>query len=311
MVNRNLIRLKVVQIVYAYYIKGENNIEKAEEELDASMANAYDLYHVLLGLIVAITHEAQKYTEIETARALREGREKPSEKFANNRLALQLENNDMLVDYLDKKKLSWVNFPDVVNKLYNIIVQSTIYADYLNEEDNYENDKEFWRKVYKRILAHSEDIDEALESVCLYWNDDKEIVDTFVIKTIKRFEATSDDKKELLPEFDDDDDIVFAHQLLRTAILKDKEYQKYVSDASKNWDFNRLAYMDVILMQIALAELFTFQSIPAQVTINEYVELAKLYSTPQSGAYINGMLDSITRKLISDGVIKKQLDNKK
>ena len=150
-----------------------------------------------------------------------------------------------------------------------------------------------------------------LEEKSLYWNDDKDIIDTFVLKTIKRFEATSKANQELLPEYKDEEDRDFARKLFRATLLNCDAYQHYIGDACRNWDFNRLAYMDVVVMQIAIAELMTFPGIPATVTINEYVDLAKLYSTPRSGGYVNGMLDTIARFLISRGLIQKELPERK
>lgn len=312
MVNRDLIRSKVVQLTYSYYMKGEseeeNNMVAVEAELGNSLAQAYSLYNYMLALIGAVTEEAGKYTDIETARAKREGRELPSQKFANNRFAMQLEENDQLANYLQDHNLSWNENHDIVNKVYLQIVQTEFYQEYINsEEDNYECDRELWRKAYKTIIADNTDIDDALEEMDLYWNGDREIVDSFVLKTIKKFEPANKAKQELLPEFDDTEDRDFARRLLRATIINAKEYQQYIAEASRNWDFNRLAFMDVVLMQIAIAEMMTFPSIPAQVTINEFVNLAKGYSTPQSGGYVNAMLDNIARTLISSHKLKKQM----
>ena len=147
-----------------------------------------------------------------------------------------------------------------------------------------------------------------LEEKSLYWNDDKEVVDTFVIKTIKRFEEKNQSRQEILPEWDNEEDKEYARKLFRATIMNADEYQRYMSEASRNWDFSRLAYMDIVIMQIAIAEMLTFPSIPISVTINEYVELAKLYSTPKSGGYINGMLDAIAHHLVRAGKMLKQVN---
>ena len=137
------------------------------------------------------------------------------------------------------------------------------------------------------------------------------MVDTFVLKTIKRFEEKNGPKQELLPEYDSEEEKDYARKLFRATIMNADEYQRYMSEASINWDFSRLAYMDVIIMQIAIAEMLTFPTIPLSVTINEYVELAKVYSTPRSSGYINGMLDAIARYLIRQGRLLKTLDQPK
>ena len=144
----------------------------------------------------------------------------------------------------------------------------------------------------------------------LYWNDDKEIIDTFVLKTFNRFSEQNGPKQDLLQEWDSDEEQEFARKLFRAAILNADEYQHFMSEASRNWDFSRLAYMDIVIMQIAIAEFMTFPNIPVSVTINEYVNLAKLYSTRKSGGYINGMLDAIARHLINTGRLAKFMEPK-
>ena len=177
-----------------------------------------------------------------------------------------------------------------------------------SDDDSYEADREIWRKIYKQLIQENEDLDAVLEEKSLYWNDDKEVVDTFVLKTIKRFDPKNSSRQELLPEYKDDEDKDFARKLFRATILNADTYQRYMSETSRNWDFSRLAYMDVVIMQIAIAEMLTFPNIPVSVTINEYVDLAKLYSTYKSGGYINGMLDAIARHLSHTGKMMKQVD---
>ena len=179
-----------------------------------------------------------------------------------------------------------------------------------DKDSSYEADREVWRKLYRQLIQENEDLDQLLEEQSLYWNDDKEIVDTFVLKTIKRFDPSTNSKQELLPEYKDQEDKDFAQKLFRATILNADQYQRYMSETSRNWDFSRLAYMDVIIMQIAIAEMLTFPNIPISVTINEYVELAKLYSTPKSGGYINGMLDAIARYLVSTGKLMKTIEDR-
>ena len=308
MINRELIRIKIVQLTYAYYQNGNKNIDTAEKELFFSLSKAYDLYNHLLALIVAITKEARRRLEVLQAKAKREGTPEPSQKFAYNRFALQLEENKQLCEFVETQKHTWADDLEVVGKLLEQIEQSQIYKDYLNGEDDYETDRELWRRIYRTLIQENDELDALLEEQSLYWNDDKEVVDTFVLKTIKRFDEKNGAKQELLPEYDSEEEKDYARKLFRAAIMNADDYQRYMSEASINWDFSRLAYMDVIIMQIAIAEMLTFPSIPLSVTINEYVELAKVYSTPRSYGYINGMLDAIARHLIRNGRLMKQLE---
>ena len=308
MINREIIRNKVVQLTYAYYQNGNKNIDSAEKELLFSLSKAYDLYAYMLALIPAVARESRKYLEVAQSKAQREGTEMPSQKFAYNRFAIQVEQNTALNDILDAKKISWNDHPEFVNKLYLQITDSQIYKEYMDSsDDSYEADRELWRKLYRTLIENNEGIDSILEEESLYWNDDKEIVDTFVVKTIKRFDEKAGHKQAILPEYASEEDIDFARKLFRAAILNADEYQHYMGEMSRNWDFNRLAFMDVIIMQIAIAEMMTFPGIPINVTINEYVEIAKLYSTPRSGGYINGILDPIARMLVKSGRMLKTM----
>ncbi len=308
MINRELIRIKVVQLTYAYYQNGSKNIETAEKELLFSLSKAYDMYNYLLALIVGITHEAQRHLEVAESKAKREGTPMPSKRFVDNRFALQLEGNKMLNDFMETQKKSWNDEPEFLKKIYTQIVESQLYKDYMSaDEDSYQADRELWRKIYRTLIEDNADLDALLEEQSLYWNDDKEIVDSFVLKTIKRFDEKNKANQELLPEYDSEEDKDFARKLFRATIINGNEYQHYMSEASRNWDFDRLAYMDIVIMQIAIAEMLTFPSIPVNVTINEYMEIAKLYSTPRSSGYINGMLDAIAHHLVKTGRLLKQM----
>ena len=312
MINREIIRIKIVQLTYAYYQNGNKNIDTAEKELFFSLSKAYDLYNYLLALIVAVTKEAGRRLEVAQARARREGQPEPSQKFVFNRFALQLEENKALADFISTQKFTWDDAASTIGQLFETIESSEIYKEYMeSKEDNYETDRELWRKLYKTFFMNNSELDAILEDQSLYWNDDKEIVDTFVLKTIKRFKEQNGAKEELLPEWDSDEEKEYARKLFRAAILNDAQYQRYMSEASRNWDFARLAYMDVIIMQIAIAEIMTFPNIPISVSINEYVEIAKLYSTRKSGGYINGMLDAIARNLINTERLLKHMEPKK
>ena len=309
MINRELIRIKVVQLTYAYYQNGSNNIDSAEKELVFSLSKAYDLYHTLLALIVAVTKEARRRVEATVHKSGSADDGSPDYKFAYNKFALQLEENHQLQDFIAARKHTWDDSVEFVRNICTQIEQSQIYADYMAVgDDSYDSDRELWRKIYKNLITDNDDLQSLLEDWSLYWNDDKDIVDTFVLKTIKRFEPKNRASQPLLPEYRDEEDKDFACRLLRATILNGDQYQRYMSEASRNWDFSRLAYMDVVIMQIAIAEMMTFPNIPLSVTINEYVDLAKVYSTPRSYSYVNGMLDAIARHLIRTGKLTKTID---
>lgn len=307
MINRVLIRLKIVQIVYAYYQNGGKNLDTAEKELFFSLSKAYDLYNYLLLLMVEVTKQANKRLNAAKNKLVPIKEELfPNTKFVENRFIAQLEVNKQLLEFSNNQKKTWENEADFVKTLCDKILESDIYKEYMaSETSSYEEDRELWRKLYKNIIFNNIELDQVLEDQSLYWNDDKEIVDTFVLKTIKRFDEKNGAKQELLPEFKDEEDQDFARRLFRRTILNADYYRHLISENTKNWDLDRVAFMDVVIMQIALAEILSFPNIPVSVSLNEYVEIAKLYSTPKSGGFINGTLDGIVNSLKKENKLTK------
>ena len=307
MINRVLIRLKIVQIVYAYYQNGGKNLDTAEKELFFSLSKAYDLYNYLLLLMVEVTKQANKRLNAAKNKLVPTKEELfPNTKFVENRFIAQLEVNKQLLEFSNNQKKTWENEADFVKTLCYKILESDIYKEYMaSETSSYEEDRELWRKLYKNIIFNNIELDQVLEDQSLYWNDDKEIVDTFVLKTIKRFDEKNGAKQELLPEFKDEEDQDFARRLFRRTILNADYYRHLISENTKNWDLDRVAFMDVVIMQIALAEILSFPNIPVSVSLNEYVEIAKLYSTPKSGGFINGTLDGIVNSLKKENKLTK------
>ncbi|MBQ8520571.1 MAG: transcription antitermination factor NusB [Bacteroides sp.] len=307
MINRVLIRLKIVQIVYAYYQNGGKNLDTAEKELFFSLSKAYDMYNYLLLLMVEVTKQAEKKLNAAKSKLLPTAEELyPNTRFVENRFIAQLEVNKQLLQFAENQKKTWANEADFVKSLCEKIMESDIYKEYMAAEtSSYEEDREVWRKIYKRIIFNNAELDQVLEDQSQYWNDDKEIVDTFVLKTIKRFDEKNGAKQELLPEFKDEEDKDFARRLFRRTILNADYYRHLISENTKNWDLDRVAFMDVIIMQIALAEILSFPNIPVSVSLNEYIEIAKLYSTPKSGNFINGTLDGIVKVLQKENKLTK------
>ena len=308
MINRVLIRLKVIQVVYAYYQNGGKNLEAAEKELFYSLSKAYDLYKYLLTLMIEVTQFAER--RIDNRRhKMRPTHEdlNPNTRFIDNAFMAQLMQNVQLEEYRANQKRTWDDEGDFVKHLFERIESTKTYQEYMAKEAlTYEDDRELWRKLYRSTIAQNEEIDEILEEQSLYWNDDKAIVDTFVLKTIKRFEPENGAEQELMPEYKDDEDKEFARKLLRTTIANADAYRKLMENNAKNWDMERFAFMDILIMQVALAEILSFPSIPVSVSLNEYVEIAKMYSTPKSGSFINGMLDGIVGQLKSENKLNKQ-----
>ena len=307
MINRVLIRLKVIQVIYAYYQNGGKNVEAAEKELFYSLSKAYDLYRYLLLLMVEVTRFADR--RIDNRRhKLRPTAEdlNPNTRFIDNAFMAQLAANLQLEEFAGNQKRTWDDEGDFVKNLFEKIETTEAYQEYMAKETlTYEDDRELWRKLYRVAIMQNDEIDDILEEQSLYWNDDKTIVDTFVLKTIKRFDPENGAEQELMPEFRDEEDKQYASRLLRSAINNAEAYRKLMENNAKNWDMERFAFMDILIMQVALAEIMCFPGIPVSVSLNEYVEIAKMYSTPKSGGFINGMLDSIVNQLKKENKLNK------
>lgn len=307
MINRILIRIKVLQIVYAFYQKGSNDLRVAENELMLSLRRSYDLYHYFLLLIVDVTRMNERIIEAKRNKYRPTDEElHPDTRLIQNRLTKQIAENEALLKYAKEHGLSWIDDRDFVKKTLEIITASKVYADYLkNEDDSYETDKEFWRLVFKRIITNNDYVEDYLEEKSIYWNDDIDIIESFVIKTIKRFDESSDSKQELMPMYSNNDDYDFVIRLFRKTLLHGDEYREIINRHSKNWEGERVAQMDMLIMQVAVTEIMNFPTIPVNVTLNEYIDAAKYYSTPKSSTFINGVLDSIVEELKKENRLLK------
>lgn len=307
MINRIIIRIKVLQIIYAYYQKNDNNLAAAEKELLFSLEKSYDLYHYLLNLISVLVDYEQKRIDRKKHKILATEEElNPNTRFIDNRLAEQLRTNRQLEKFVSEKGNLWTEDDEhFIRSILDQILQSDIYKEYLDSEDSYETDKEFWRKTMKNIIFTSPELAESLEEKSIYWEDDLNIVGTFVLKSIKKFKYQSTRDEALLPMFKDEEDKRFAIQLIHRTILEEKENNERITKQIKNWDFDRIASMDLYILQIALSEIRNFDSIPINVSLNEYIDLARYYSTPKSPVFINGILDAIVNELKTEKILFK------
>ena len=305
MINRALIRLKVVQLVYAYYQNEGKTTEVALKELDFSLEKSYDLYRSLLSLLVELRCMAQHKADVRAANT-RLANGGNDSYLANNKFLLQLEQNKTLSAWAEKQKTSWAMEDKFLRRLYDACLGDEAFTTYIDRGDNsYDADREVIRRLYKTHIMGNEDFEALLEEQSLYWNDDKEIVDSFVLKTIKRFDPANGEEQELLPAYADKEDQSFAAKLFTTTIERAEDIREMMRQNTRNWDFSRMALMDVIIIQIAAAEVIAFPSIPLNVTFSEYIDIAKYYSTPRSASYVHGMLDSIVKQLKEQGAILK------
>ena len=307
MISRRIIRTKVLQILYAHVSSPEKSITQSESELHLSIRKTYDLYHLLFAILGEISDfaneriESRKMKNLPTADDLN-----PNLRFINNRLIMRLKEDKSLNDYLTGNKLNWSNYPDLIRGIYNSMIESDLYNTYITSAINdFQNDRRFCEEFFSNILINSEIMLNELEEQSIYWNDDLDFTISMVIKTIKKFKSENDRNEYLMSLYKDAEDQEFTTKLFRTAIINNSENRKIIESYTRNWDVDRVAVMDVLIMQLALTELMEFPSIPVKVTLNEYIELAKYYSTNRSSNFINGVLDRITRDFREEGKIIK------
>lgn len=307
MINRNLIRTRIVQIVYSWYQNSNNNLRNAEKELLMGFQKSYDLYFYLLLLMVEITDMYETRLETKKNKFLPTEKDlNPNTALINNQLIKYLKENKDFVEFLKERPLSWENQESFVRGLLDEILACEHYAEYSKQNNHtFDEDKEFWRKSFKKYIYLNEQLDDILEDESIFWNDDVETVQTFVLKSIKQYDTQKGINQPLLPMFKDEDDRQFALELLRATITNKDEYKKLIEKHTDKWDFERIATIDLLIMQVAVAEIINFPNIPTTVTFNEYIDIAKTYSTPKSGIFINGILDAIVNDLKKNNVIFK------
>ena len=284
-------------------------LRDASKALTVSLDKAYELYHALLLLPAEIT--ALRDVRIENARhkflATPEDLN-PNTRMIDNPLPARIAECDDMTEYLKSNPFSWDGDLDMIQRLLDRIMESKIYKDYMEAPaTDYKTDCEFWRSVMKNIILPSDDLAEALESKSVYWNDDLEIMGTFVLKTLKRIASSPEGCVELLPKYKDEEDARFGAELFMDAVNNFDEYRSYVEKFinSTSWDPERMAFMDLIVMVTAIAELLNYPLIPIPVTLNGYIEIANAYSTPRSGQFVNGILYSVINYLQEQGKLNK------
>ncbi len=314
MISRTLVRTRVIQTLYAYYKDGDKTSLSAKKELLKSFSDSYDLYVLLLGLVNELTQYAEEQIEAAESRAKVMHEEyTANRRFVNNRLSQKVFNNRPIRNYLANNKLSWEAGMDAMGAIYKELTETDYYKEYMSAEKNtYEDDKRVWRKIYTELLPYNEALYSALDEMEVVldrnnWTVDVDMMLTFAIKTLKRFEEEGNDDQEILPMFKQEEDLDFAKDLLRYAIEEKDRYEQLIDTHLRNWDASRVAYMDRIILQTALAELFHFDDIALEVTLNEYIELSKEYSTDKSYTFINGVLTEIMRDEKRQGTLMKAM----
>ncbi|MEW2921443.1 transcription antitermination factor NusB [Muricauda sp. ANG21] len=298
-----------MQCIYALIQSKDDSLEKQEKFLKVSIENMYVLYLLVLSLLAELHQLANRHVNRTSKKylATEEDNYPDREKFVKNRLLLQIVNNESLKAALSKRKLNnWYLNEEYVKIIYKEVVSSAIYKDYMtNGKDDYEDDREVILQLFKNIIAPNDKIYEYFEDDKLTWVDDIPIVNTYLMKRLRKANENSNDKFFLPALLKDQQDMEYANDLLTKTLLNDAKWEKEIEGKTPNWDNDRIAEIDSIILKMAICELLNFPSIPEKVTLNEYLEIAKEYSTPKSSIFINGVLDKLAKEYKSTGRLQK------
>ncbi len=305
MISRRLLRIKVLQILYAYFQKDDRSIPKSEKELLYSINKTHELFHYLIILILDIADYANSRIDIAKQKHIPSYDDlNPNTRFVNNRFVSLLRDDKSLNSYLLDNKINWVNNQELIRSIYRSFAASEEYHNFMhNDANNFEEDKNVIIHLISVEFINNELLYTILEEKSIYWNDDIEFVLNIMVKSFKTLKASA---INLMPEtFKNNDDKQFTLELFRNTVLNYEKNMLLIDKYSKNWDIERVAFMDILIMQLAISEFLEFESIPVKVTLNEYIEISKYYSTKKSNFFINGILDKITHTLKEENKIKK------
>jgi len=307
MLNRRHIRVKVMQSIYAMHQHQSDNLDKEEKFLFQSIENTQDLYLLLLSAMIEIKKKESMYIDLASKKHLATIEERnPSLKFIQNKVLILLSESESLKNALEDRKIkNWKNNDDIILFLIESIKVSDLYKNYMQKpESSFEDDKFFMANLYSEVIAPSDKLYDYLEDYKLTWVDDLPGINTLILKQIKKLKSVND--TIIVPNlYKDEEDKEFVKNLFRRTVLNEIELSKEYIDRTPNWDVERIAEIDTIILKMAICELLKFPSIPAKVTINEYLEIAKEYSTPKSSIFINGILDSLVKEFSQNGKLKK------
>ncbi|MBI9067397.1 MAG: transcription antitermination factor NusB [Salinivirgaceae bacterium] len=293
-------------MLYAYYNGNGEGLARYEKDLFKSIEKSFDLYHLFFVLLIDVKEYALGRIELAKNKRVptREDLD-PNLRFVENRVIKQLFSSSRLFKYVDEQKLSWIDNPELIKRIYQDMIDSETYQNYMNsKDDSYTADREFIVAFFSEYFVNCDLLYQILEENSIYWNDDIEFVLSMNIKTIQRAKTHEIDIR-LFQLFKNDEDKDFVKKLFRMVVLDHDKNSELIQSNIKNWDVDRIAQMDLLVMEMAVTEVLQFSSIPVKVSFNEYIELVKFYSTNKSNAFINGVLDKIIHQLKGEGKIQK------
>ena len=305
MLSRRLLRIKVAKALFAHLKSDADNLIASEKTLMASIDKSYDLFFQLLALPVELVRYARQRQEIAKAKKLPTFEDlNPNMRFVDNAVIRLITNSDAVNDYLTVHKLGWERHPDFIRTLYGQLVESDYFTDYMTQQDaSFEADRRFVEDFFKELQC-CEALDTVLEEISILWSDDLPYILVLVLRSLASLRSAQSELK-IPSKFKSDDDPAFVKTLFEKSLVNYDKYQDYIEKFTSNWDVERIVFMDNLIIGTAMAELTEFPSIPVKVTLDEWIEISKYYSTPGSSTFINGVLDKIVESLTAEGRIKK------
>ena len=305
MLSRRLLRIKVIKALFTHLKSGADNMMASEKNLMASVDKAYDLYNLMLTLPVEIARYAEHRQELARQKKLPTYEDlNPNTKFVDNSVIRIIANTDAVNDYTAARKLNWSLYPELIRTLYAQLTESDYYKSYMQRsERSFADDRQLVEDFFKS-LQECEALDTVLEEMSILWDDDLGYILMMILRTLSNLRPTHTELK-VAPKFKSEEDPQFVKTLFEKTLVNFGEYQRYIEKFTANWDIERIVFMDNLIIGTAMAELLNFPSIPVKVTLDEYIEISKYYSTPGSSVFINGVLDKIVESLTAEGRIKK------
>ena len=306
MISRRLLRIKALKALYAHLKSESDSLMASEKTLKASIDKTYDLYFQMLSLIVEVARYADERQQAAMQKKLPTYEDlNPNRKFVENSVVHLIANSDAINDYLASHKLSWARYPELIKALYLQLEQSEYYKKYMtSQERSFREDLALVTDFYTNELESSEMLEEVLDEQSILWNDDLGFALIMVTRTLSNIRPSHNEVK-VLPKFKSEEDLDFAMELFEKAAINYDSNLEIIEQFTRNWDIERIAFMDNVIMVTAVAELTSFPSIPVKVTLDEYIEIAKFYSTASSSTFINGVLDKVVTTLTEEGKINK------
>jgi N utilization substance protein B len=307
MLTRRFLRVKAFKILFSYAYSDNDSLLHAEKDLRASLEKTYDLYHYLLSAIIAVADYAEERIEIGLRKFKpSEAEANPNKKFINNEIIAIFRGNTALQKYNTKQHLNWREHADVIKQIYTSMMERPYYKDYMSSVNNSFNEElRLVEEFFRNEFEDNELIESMIEETNAYWADDIGFVLISIIRTINALRQERETENILMPMFRAPDDEEYVFELLRYSLSHFKEHSQLAHQYVQNWESDRIAFVDMALIVMGISEALAFPSIPVKVTINEYVEIAKYYSTRNSHVFVNGVLDKVIQNLLHEGVIKK------